>query len=191
MKTILIVEDMAIFREPLEAVLRREGYRVVCAADGQEGLAAMAGEVPAAVLLDLSLPVMSGQAMLAKMRENPRLARVPVVVLSAAADRDRIVEAVRLGISSYMLKSQFSLRTMLERLRQAIGEGEGAESADRVPGAPQPGETGSPEAEPAALALPRAIAQARRIAGAPGRAGAAAASPAQAAAPAALSMAGP
>jgi CheY-like chemotaxis protein len=86
-KTIVLVEDDDGIRETMAALLEDEGFRVVQAANGEEGLAGIraAGD-PCLVLLDLWMPVMNGWQMLAAMRRDAALARVPVVVISAAGD---------------------------------------------------------------------------------------------------------
>src|ERR1700733_7708879 len=102
MKTILVVDDMAIFREPIEALLREEGYTPRGASDGPAALAMMEAEPPDLVLLDLAMPTMDGLRVLSKMRQSPRLMQVPVIILSAGGDKARIREAATLGISGYV-----------------------------------------------------------------------------------------
>ncbi len=120
MAAILIVDDMPIFREPIEAVLRAEGFETTSACNGQEALAAISVARPSLVLLDLGMPVMDGLTFLRTLRTNPLLRLTPVIVLSAESDRAQITEAVKLGISGYMLKSGFSLRAMLEKVRATL-----------------------------------------------------------------------
>jgi CheY-like chemotaxis protein len=86
-KTIVLVEDDDGIRETMAALLEDEGFRVVQAANGEEGLAAIrAATDPCLVLLDLWMPVMNGWQMLEAMRRDEALRRVPVVVISAAGD---------------------------------------------------------------------------------------------------------
>lgn len=142
MPVILIVDDMPIFREPIEAVLRAEGFQTWQASNGQEAIMAMATAKPDLVLLDLGMPVMDGLACLRHMRSNKRLKSVPVFVLSAEADRARIVEAVKLGIAGYILKSSFSLQKLLERVNAQIA------ATTPPPSTPSPaGDTASHQAQ--------------------------------------------
>ena len=86
-KTIILVEDDDGIRETMAALLEDEGFRVVQAANGEEGLTGIRGAGdPCLVLLDLWMPVMNGWQMLAAMRGEPELRRVPVLVISAAGD---------------------------------------------------------------------------------------------------------
>lgn len=120
-KTILVVDDMAIFRETIEAVLRAEGFVVLTASNGMEALAAISRQRPDLVLLDLGMPVMDGLATLRRMRDDAATKQTAVIVLSAETDRARVVEAVKHGITGYLLKSQFSLKTMLDHVKKALG----------------------------------------------------------------------
>jgi CheY-like chemotaxis protein len=101
MTTILLVDDDEDIRELTAEILRESGYDVVEAEDGRQALDALAEmpSPPALVLLDLIMPVMTGQQMLHEMRAIPRLARVPVVALTAGgfqpADVPEAADVVR------------------------------------------------------------------------------------------------
>jgi CheY-like chemotaxis protein len=82
-KEILVVEDDELTRCALELMLVTAGYRVSCAGNGQEALEHMKAARPSLVLLDLSMPVMDGYEFRQRQRQDPTLAPVPVVVLSA------------------------------------------------------------------------------------------------------------
>jgi CheY-like chemotaxis protein len=82
---ILLVEDDAAIRETVSECLTTEGYRVDSAGDGAEALTRLAdGERPALVLLDLIMPVMNGAELVARVRSEPRLAGVPMLLMTAA-----------------------------------------------------------------------------------------------------------
>jgi CheY-like chemotaxis protein len=86
---VLVVDDDETVRTVMAEVLRADGRDVVCARDGAEALAIMRGEpTPDLVLLDLMMPGVTGWQVLESMGESPRLARVPVVVLTAFDARD-------------------------------------------------------------------------------------------------------
>ncbi len=83
-KTILVVEDDAIFGEGLAIILRREGYRVLLATDGREAFDRLhEGPVPDLLLLDMMLPVEDGWRLLERRRIDPVLVSVPVVIVTA------------------------------------------------------------------------------------------------------------
>jgi HD-like signal output (HDOD) protein/CheY-like chemotaxis protein len=120
MQTILVVDDMPIFREPMQAALASAGFSVMSAATGAEALSLMSERAPDVVVLDLGMPGLDGIAVLTRMREDPRLRTTPVIILTATADRDRVVRAAKLGIAGYILKSKFSLKELLDRIRSLL-----------------------------------------------------------------------
>lgn len=89
MHTILVVEDDPDIRELVSEVLEQSGYHVAEAGNGQEALDFLRAHIdePCVVLLDLMMPVLSGPELLEIMAEDARLAALPVVVVSAVADR--------------------------------------------------------------------------------------------------------
>jgi two-component system chemotaxis response regulator CheY len=122
MGSILVVEDDADIRTALSSILGEEGYAVSCASDGCEALELLrAGLRPDAILLDLMMPVMSGPEFRAKQLEDPLLAAIPIVILTADG---RITEVARaLGAAAAFAKP-FELGDLLEtvaRLRTPGG----------------------------------------------------------------------
>ena len=80
--TILVVEDDASIQDLLHEVLVDEGYRVLRAADGVEGLRLAAADRPAMILLDMGIPPSSGTELLARLRQDRATAHIPVVALT-------------------------------------------------------------------------------------------------------------
>ncbi|MBX3390609.1 MAG: response regulator [Phycisphaeraceae bacterium] len=130
LKTVLVVDDMPIFREPIEAVLRAEGLKTATAANGHEAIVLLSEVKPDLVLLDLGMPVLDGLSVLRYMRNEPTFKTTPVIVLSAESDRVRIVEAMKLGIAGYLLKASFSLKELLSRVKEQFA------TATRLPSVP-------------------------------------------------------
>ena len=96
MTKILLVEDHEELWDFLSRRLRRRGFDVVLAHDGQQGIDVAQAERPDVILLDMNLPVMDGWTAARKLRENPDTARIPIIALTAHAmsgDRDRMLEA--------------------------------------------------------------------------------------------------
>ena len=86
MPVVLLVEDNADTREMYASFLGKEGFRVLEAEDGLQALCQLAGEKPDLMLLDLGLPRLSGVQVLRAIRQQPRLADLPVVVVSGQLD---------------------------------------------------------------------------------------------------------
>jgi len=153
---VLVVDDMAVFREPIQAVLRAEGFDAHTAGSGYEAVALMASVGPALVILDIEMPGMDGLAVLQHMRNDRALKATPVLILSAKADRPKVLEAAQLGISGYILKSNFSLKALLAKVRsicapECAAPGPAAAACPESPPAP-------PRAAPVQAAAPRAAA---------------------------------
>jgi len=81
--TILIVDDEAIGRETLEALLFAQGYNLAFAEDGPEALAKASELLPDVILLDVMMPGMDGFEVCRQLRANPVLAEVPVIMVTA------------------------------------------------------------------------------------------------------------
>lgn len=104
MSKVLIAEDNPVNRELLRELLEARGYVVVEACDGEEALRAIEETQPDILLLDLGMPVLDGFATVRRIRENPALAPLPVLAVTAYAmqgDRERIVAA---GFDGYLSK---------------------------------------------------------------------------------------
>ena len=91
---ILVVEDDEDIRDSLREALESDGYQVVTAEDGKEGLQAL-DEMPrpCLILLDLMMPVMNGWQFLERMKEDTTLATIPVVAVTAAGERGNTAQA--------------------------------------------------------------------------------------------------
>src|SRR5262245_46315125 len=128
---ILVVEDDRPTRDAMRALLVREGYRVVCAADGREALDFLSGpEAPAAILLDLALPGLSGGEFRDRQRRDPALAGIPVLLVSGEAALAGA--AASLGTAGYFPKP-VEVEDLLRALRTP-GEGPARPSDGRAPG---------------------------------------------------------
>ena len=141
MHTILVVDDMAIFRDPIAACLKQAGFKTHTASNGREALVVLRSTRVDLILLDLAMPVMDGLEMLRQVRSDPTLARVPVIVLTAVMDKPRILQAATLGVQDYMLKSRFSLKELLARIQKCLSA-EGRAVAAPVRPAAQPPKQG-------------------------------------------------
>ncbi len=146
MSTILIVDDMAIFRDPIAACLRLAGYETACAPNGKDALALIAKSPPDLILLDVAMPVMDGMTMLAVLRRTPALAKLPVILLTAAAEKHLILQAAKLGVGDYLLKSRFSLTELVARVKKHL------DTKPSVTAAEAPPPNGDVQAAPAAAA---------------------------------------
>jgi DNA-binding response OmpR family regulator len=127
---VLIVEDMPAVREPIALVLQRAGFATRTAANGREALDLIGAERPDLVILDLAMPVMDGPALLRELRARPATADLPVIVMTATTDRESVIEAGKLGVRDYLIKSQFKLTDLVARVTRYVkptgGDGGGS-----------------------------------------------------------------
>ncbi|MGO8674449.1 MAG: response regulator [Limisphaerales bacterium] len=118
--TALVIDDELQIRRLLRVCLEANGYRVLEAANGQEGISEAAQHRPDVVLLDLGLPDMEGVAVLQRLRE---WSKVPVVVLSVRDREDDKIKALDNGADDYVTKP-FGTGELLARLRLAMRHGQ-------------------------------------------------------------------
>jgi two-component system cell cycle response regulator len=117
--TVLVAEDSRVVRAILREPLRAHGYRVLEASDGEQALACCLRERPDVVLLDVEMPVLDGHQVLARIKQQPGLADVPVVFLTARATTEDVVQGLRLGAHDY-LRKPFEASELLARVSAAL-----------------------------------------------------------------------
>jgi signal transduction histidine kinase/DNA-binding response OmpR family regulator len=99
--TVLVIDDDPVMRDLVARIMGKEGFRVVTAADGEEGLR-LAGEVrPDVIVLDLVMPGLDGWAVIARLKADPSLADIPVTIISVAEERNK---AIAVGAADYLTK---------------------------------------------------------------------------------------
>jgi CheY-like chemotaxis protein len=124
---VLVVDDEEMNRQLVAARVRQLGAQAVEAAGGREALPAIRRHAPDLVLLDLMMPGMDGFEVLEKMKQSPRLAQVPVIVVSGVSDTRSAARCMELGADDYLGKPynvvEFKARVMsclqLKKLRDA------------------------------------------------------------------------
>jgi adenylate cyclase len=102
--TVLAVDDNEYNRDLLSRHLRREGYVVSLAEDGVQALEMMRAQKFDLVLLDLMMPNMDGFAVLETLQQDDELNTVPVIVISAVTDTDKLIKCLSLGAQDYLFK---------------------------------------------------------------------------------------
>ncbi len=112
---ILVVDDEPAIRELIVAVLEDEGYEAIGAGSGSRALELLPMERPDLVLMDIMMPEMDGREALRRMREQPDLAGIPVVMMSAAFAPDRIGHPV-----SAFLSKPFDLDHLLDTVSSIL-----------------------------------------------------------------------
>ena len=118
--TVLVIDDEPSARDMISRMLAKEGYRVVTASNGADGLRIAAEVKPDVITLDIMMPGMDGWAVLSKLKADPALAAIPVVVATIIDDRNL---SVSLGASGYITKpiDRDHLADVLRRVRSTPG----------------------------------------------------------------------
>ena len=117
--SVLIVEDENDIRQNLAFSLKREGFNIIEAADGEQALAAAMSKKPDIVLLDLMIPKIDGLSVCKRLQAAPETENIPVIMLTAKGEEiDRIV-GLELGAADYIVKP-FSLREVALRIKGVL-----------------------------------------------------------------------
>jgi len=119
---ILTVDDVKASRLLVKAALLPFACTVLEATNGVEGLELAKQKLPDLILLDNEMPVMNGKEMLARLKADPELRRIPIIMLTAEATRANVLSIVKLGVRAYLVKP-FTTEALLERIRQFIDLG--------------------------------------------------------------------
>lgn len=128
--TLLIVDDSSSGREILRGVLSQPEYELVFAKSGAEALKKAAVQVPDVVLLDVMMPEMDGFEVCRRLRRDPRLAEVPVIMITALDDRDSRLQGIEAGADDFIskpfdrteLRARVRTVTQLNRYRRLLAE---------------------------------------------------------------------
>jgi DNA-binding response OmpR family regulator len=118
-RRILVCDDDPLLRDLVEFKLKARGFDPVTVTDGGEAMAWLADDVPDAMVLDAMMPVVDGYEVLRRVRENPRTADIPVIMLTARRQEQDVLDALKLGASDYMAKP-FSPDELVARLGRLL-----------------------------------------------------------------------
>lgn len=123
-KTILLVEDDQILVKMYTRKFEKEGFKVLSAFDGQEGLTALQSATPKPniILLDVMLPKLNGFQLLEKIKQDPSVKEIPIILLTnlggAQEDRER---GKALGAVDYLVKSDMTPTQIVEKVKAITG----------------------------------------------------------------------
>ncbi len=119
-RTVLIVEDEKAISNVLKMKLISEGFNVVEAANGDEGLTTALKVHPDIILLDIMLPVMDGVTLLESLRTDKWGTDVPVIILSNLNDASTIQESKKRGVNDYLVKTDWKLDDVVAIIKKRL-----------------------------------------------------------------------
>ncbi|OIO46283.1 MAG: hypothetical protein AUJ31_02230 [Parcubacteria group bacterium CG1_02_39_15] len=121
-KTILFIEDESALQKTFGEIFKQEGYEMISALDGEIGLRSAKTKKPDLILLDLILPKINGFDVLKQLKEDPDTKEIPVIVLTNLEGMQDIEKVIGLGATTYLIKANYSLVEVMEKIKKALGE---------------------------------------------------------------------
>lgn len=118
-QTILIIEDERSLIDVLSYNLTKEGFEVVTASDGQEGLQKAQSLIPNLVILDLMLPVIDGLQVCQQLRADPRTRHIKIIMLTARSEEVDEIVGFNMGADDYVTKP-FKIKPLIHRIKARL-----------------------------------------------------------------------
>jgi two-component system chemotaxis response regulator CheY len=119
---ILVVDDMSTMRRIVKNILKQLGFSNMDEAEnGQEALTKLRGDTFGFVVSDWNMPVMPGIEMLRAIRADEKLKHIPVLMVTAEAQKENLIEAIQAGVNNYVVKP-FTAETMQEKINKIFNK---------------------------------------------------------------------
>ena len=123
MTRIVVADDDRMFRKVAETTLRRQGYDVATASDGEVALQLIRSERPDIIVLDLIMPKLQGFDVLTILKQDTLTSAIPVIVLSSLTQEQDKQEALDLGAVAYFNKTTFSMSELVKQVENTLTKG--------------------------------------------------------------------
>lgn len=120
MSKILIVEDDALLLRMYQEAFKSDGFEVLFAGDGQEGLDVARANKPMIILLDIMMPKMNGMQMLEQLKADSAIRNIPVIMLTNLSDTMDAERALKLGAVKYVIKSENKPREVINIVKDIL-----------------------------------------------------------------------
>lgn len=121
-RTILVVDDMSQIRNILSFSLRKEGYEIKVAANGKDALKyALGDKPPDLIILDIMMPGMNGYEVIKKIRASDTAKDIPIIFLTANAQKKDVQKGIELGCNDYMVKP-FKMGDLRQKIAALLNE---------------------------------------------------------------------
>lgn len=121
-QTILLIDDVEENRLILKYRLEKEGFAVITASNGKEGLEKLEEESICIIFLDINMPVMDGHTFLNKIKSDARYAKIPIVIITALDETGAVIKTMRAGACGYLTKP-FSMEQIRAQLDFCLRSG--------------------------------------------------------------------
>ena len=120
MPKILFVEDEPTLQKELDEIFQQEGFKILSAFDGEEGLKLTREEMPDLILLDLILPKKDGFEVLKDLKADGKTKHIPVIVLTNLEGVDDVEKAIELGATTYLVKANYKLEDVVRKIKDIL-----------------------------------------------------------------------
>jgi len=120
-KKILIVEDDPSYSNVFKDSFENEGFEVLMAANGEEGLKTALANHPDLIVSDIAMPIMDGLTMIKKLKEDDWGKEAYVILLTNLNDTDKVAEAAERGAFDYLVKNDWSMEDIVKKVKTRLG----------------------------------------------------------------------
>ena len=120
-RRILLAEDDRFLRKAAETALKRQGFTVLAAVDGEEALRMARAEAPDLILLDLIMPKLQGFEVLRALKADAATAATPVIILSNLGQDSDVKQPMDAGAAGYFVKANLSLQALVKQVGEMLG----------------------------------------------------------------------
>jgi len=121
-KTILLIEDDPFLVKMYKEKFELEGFNILVAEDGLEGLKKATEEEIDLIILDILIPKLSGIDLLTKLRNDPKGSRIPVLVLTNLTQKEDEFKTSTMDVKEYLIKSDYTPSQVVEKVRMYLGQ---------------------------------------------------------------------
>jgi len=118
---IAIMEDEELILNLLERKLIKEGYELLVARNGEEGLKLIKEKKPDLLLLDIIMPIKGGFEVLEEMQKDDNLKDIPIIIISNSGQPVEIDRAQKLGAKDWLIKTDFDPQEVIDKIKKQIG----------------------------------------------------------------------
>jgi two-component system, OmpR family, response regulator len=118
---ILVIEDDLTLNKSLSEFLSAEGFEVLVAMDGEEGIRKAKSELPDLVLLDIIMPKKDGYEVIREMKADSKMKNIPVILLTNLGGINDVEKALELGATTYLVKADYKLEEITQRIKSVLG----------------------------------------------------------------------
>ena len=116
----LIVEDERSLLKALVEKFAHQGFRVLTAENGEKGLNLALENQPEVILLDIVMPKMDGISVLRQLKADKRTKDIPIILLTNLYDNDKLMEASKVGVFDYLIKSDWKIEDVVKKVREKL-----------------------------------------------------------------------